>query len=214
VPALKIYYIDGENIGTNILNEMKLTAHDRVFIFTNTASHKTGYANPLFNIISGYPSGKNQADFHLIAHLAKVLAYLTRTEKSVIELVLHSKDIQLWRAFEFQCELAEIKSSNPYIGPAVAQTKPISSPLPVPSPSAGASSNNVVVPLDTSLETKILKFIAKPRTFTEIAGQMKVSQSVMTTTFNQLIKEGKVQRQSASKKHWVCVVNKSLVGQK
>lgn len=213
MPALKIYYIDDENTGANILNEMKWTAYDKVFIFTNTASQKTCYANPLFTVVSGYPSGKNQADFHLIAHLAKVLAYLTRTEKNVIELVLYSKDIQLWRAFEFQCELAEIKSSNPYIGLAVAQTKPVSSPLPVQPSNAGVS-NNVVVPLDTALETKILKFINQPRTFAEIAGQMKVSQSVMTTTFNKLIKEGKVQRQSASKKHWVCVANKSVVGQK
>lgn len=212
---MKIYYIDGENIGANIVNEMKWTALDKVFIFTNIASQKTCYANPLFTIISGYPSGKNQADFHLIAHLAKVLAYLSRTEKNVIELVLYSKDIQLWRAFEFQCELAELKSSNPYIEPVLAQTKPASSPLPVPPPSAGASSsNNVVVPLDAALETKILKFINQPRTFTEIAGQMKVSQSVMTTTFNKLIKEGKVQRQSASKKHWVCGANKSAAAQK
>lgn len=211
---MKIYYIDGENIGANILNEMKWTAYDKVFIFTNTASQKTCYANPLFTVISGYPSGKNQADFHLIAHLAKVLAYLTRTEKTVIELVLYSKDIQLWRAFEFQCEQAEIKSGNPYIGLAVTETKPVSSPLPVPSPSTGASSNNVVVPFDTSLETKILKFISQPRTFTEIAGHMKVSQSVMTTAFNKLIKEGKVQRQSASKKHWVCGANKSAAAQK
>lgn len=206
---MKIYYIDSENIGVTILNEMKFTAQDRVFIFTNATSQKGAYANPLFTVISGYPSGKNQADFHLIAHLAKVLAYLTRTEKNVIELVLCSKDTQLWKAFEFQCTLAEIKASNPYIGPATKEkTKPASSPEPVAQPAAKADSDNVVVTIDTALETKILKFMNQPRTCTEIKEQMKVSQSVMTTTFNKLIKDGKIQRQATSKKHWVRVENK------
>jgi hypothetical protein len=152
---LKIYYIDSENVGGTILSEMKLTAQDKVFIFTNAVSQKAYYANPLFTIISGYPSGKNQADFHLIAHLAKVLAYLTKTEKNVIELVLCSKDIQLWKAFQFQCGLAEIKASNPYIDLASEKAKPVSSPLPVAPPVAKATGSNVVVPLDTTLETKI-----------------------------------------------------------
>jgi hypothetical protein len=180
---LKIYYVDAENTGLNMLDELTVSTLDRVFVFTNSEGIKSACSNALLTCVSGYPSGQNQADFYIIAHLSNVLSHLSKAEKKAIEFNLCSKDQNLWKAFEFQCSLSGAKSSAPYIA-------------------IETESNNVVVPIDTSIEAKILKLMSQPITSIEIQHKLKAPQSEFTTSFNQLIRTGKIKRQVNSKKHW------------
>ncbi|RRW39134.1 hypothetical protein EGJ52_24985 [Pseudomonas luteola] len=180
---LKIYYVDAENIGLSMLDELNISILDRVFVFTNSESLKSACSNALLTCVSGYPSGPNQADFYIIAHLSNVLSHLSKAEKKAIEFNLCSKDQNLWKAFEFQCSQAGVKSSAPYI-------------------TLQSESNNVVLAIDTSIEAKILKLMSKPITSLEIQQKLKITQSEFTTSFNQLIKSGKIKRQESSRKHW------------
>jgi len=183
---LKIYYVDAENIGLSMLDELTISILDRVFVFTNSESLKSVCNNALLTCVSGYPTGPNQADFYIIAHLSNVLSHLSKAEKKAIEFCLCSKDQSLWKAFEFQCSLAGVKSNAPYIA-------------------IEAEGSNVVVAIDTSIEAKILKLMSQPLTSIEIQHKLKVPQSEFTTSFNQLIKSGKIKRQENSKKHWLRV---------
>lgn len=183
---MKIYYVDAENIGLSMLDEQSISVLDRVFVFTNSESLKSACANALLTCVSGYPSGPNQADFHIIAHLSKALSYLSKAEKKALEFILCSKDLNLWKAFEFQCSLSAVKPSNPYVGLEPEKT-------------------DVVVALDTSTETKILKLMSQPISAVEIQEKLKISKAAFTTSFNKLISSGKIQRQTSSKKKWLRV---------
>lgn len=185
---MKIYYVDAENIGLGMLDELTISILDRVYVFTNIESLKVACSNALLTCVSGYPSGPNQADFYIIAHLSNVLSHLSKAEKKAIEFNLCSKDQNLWKAFEFQCSLAGVKSSAPYIAIELER-------------------NNVVVSIDAPIEAKILKLMSQPITSIEIQQKLKVSQSEFTTHFNQLIKTGKIKRQENSKRHWLRVKN-------
>ena len=58
--------------------------------------------------MAGYPIGKNQADFYLIAHLSKIISQVRHDEKKKLTLILYSNDISLCQAFDFQCQQASI----------------------------------------------------------------------------------------------------------
>lgn len=107
-------------------------------------------------------------------------------EKKAKEFSLCSKDQNLWKAFEFQCSLAGVKANAPHIA-------------------IEAETNKVALAVDTSLEAKILKMMSQPITSIEIQQSLKVPQSVFTTSFNQLIRTGRIKRQETSKKHWLRV---------
>lgn len=181
---LKIYYVDAENIGLSALEELNISVLDRVFVFTNSEHLKSAFTNALVTCVSGYPNGQNQADFYIIAHLSNILAHLSKAEKKAIEFFLCSKDQSLWKAFEFQCYLAGVKSSAPNI---VIEAEISAAPAPVQAP----------------LEQRILKLMAQPITVVEIQQKLNASQSEFTTSFNVLIKAGKVKRHEKSKKKWL-----------
>ncbi len=189
--SLKIYYVDAENIGLNKLDEHPISVLDRVFVFTNSDSLKTTCTNALLTCVSGYPSGQNQADFYIIAHLSNVLAHLSKAEKKAIEFTLCSKDQSLWRAFEFQCSLAGVKSHAPHIDFIEVEKNIITA--------------NTIKPSETSIEAKILKLMSQPITSTELHQKLKISQSEFTNSFNKLIKSGAVKRQETAKKMWLKV---------
>ncbi|NCB56880.1 MAG: hypothetical protein EOM46_05095 [Gammaproteobacteria bacterium] len=67
------------------------------------------------------------------------------------------------------------------------------------------TNDNVVVQIDTSIDAKILKLMAKPITSFEIQKTLKASQQEFTISFNRLIKSGKIKRQENSKKQWLSV---------
>src|SRR5690606_14557993 len=186
---LKIYYVDAENIGLSALDELTISVLDRVFVFTNSEHLKSACTNALITCVSGYPNGQNQADFYIIAHLSNVLAHLSKVERRAIEFSLCSKDQSLWKAFKFQCYLAGVRSSSPNIAiEAELCTAP--------------------VPIEASLEQRILKLMAQPITAVEIQQKLNASQAEFTTSFNVLIKSGKVKRHEKSKKKWLRNENK------
>lgn len=181
---MKIYYVDAENIGLSVLEELTISVLDRVFVFTNSEHLRSACTNALVTCVSGYPNGQNQADFYIIAHLSNILAHLSKAEKKAIEFLLCSKDQNLWKAFEFQCYLAGVKSSAPNL---VIEAQISVVPAPVQSP----------------LEQRILKLMVQPITVVEIQQKLNASQSEFTASFNVLIKAGKVKRHEKSKKKWL-----------
>lgn len=183
---MKIYYVDAENVGIGCLDDFTISILDRVFVFTNAEGIKSVCTNVLWNCISGYPQGPNQADFYIIAHFSNIISHLSKVEKKAIEFVLCTKDQNLWAAFEFQCNLAGVKTTAPLISTEIV-------------------SDNVVVQIDTSVDAKILKLMSKPITSFEIQKTLKVPQQEFTTAFNRLIRSGKIKRQANSKKQWQCV---------
>ena len=176
---LKIYYVDAENVGLNLIDEEVISILDKVFVFTNNENLKTVCNANLLGVVSGYPSGQNQADFYIIAHLASILSNISKAEKNAIEFIIFSKDKNLCKAFDFQCSLAGAKSKAPII----------------------EEEGDCIL----KISEKILKLTSSPITVTEIQNKLKIQQSVFTTSFNQLIKTGKIKRQQESKKHWLRV---------
>ena len=179
---MKIYYVDAENIGLNTLDEHPISILDRVFVFTNSDSLKTACTNALLTCISGYPTGQNQADFYIIAHLSKA-------EKKAIEFTLCSRDQSLWKAFEFQCSLAGVKSNAPHIDIIEVEKNIITT--------------STVKSTETSIEAKILKLMSQPISSIELQQKLKITQSEFTTSFNKLIKAGNIKRQASTKKLWL-----------
>lgn len=118
-----------------------------------------------------------------------MLSHLSKAEKKAIEFHLCSKDQALWKAFEFQCNLAGVKSYAPNIALEVE---------------VEIEEVNVIPPVSSSsLEQKILKLMLKPITVVEIEEKLKVPKSEFTRSFNLLIKSEKIKRQEKSKKNWV-----------
>lgn len=186
---MKIYYVDAENIGLGKLDEHPISVLDRVFVFTNSDNLKSACTNALLTCVSGYPSGQNQADFYIIAHLSNVLAHLSKAEKKAIEFILCSKDQSLWKAFEFQCSLAGVKSQAPDIDIIEVEKNIITT--------------NTVTYKETSIEAKILKLMSQPISSIELQHKLKIPQSEFTTSFNKLIKAGNIKRQTNTKKMWL-----------
>lgn len=179
---MRIYYLDTENIGFNLLEEIALSILDRIFVFSNSEAIKSACLNSHFTCINGYPAGQNQADFYIIAHLSSILSHINKAEKKAVEFILLSKDQQLWKAFSFQAHLAGVKCAAPYI----------------------ALENDVQfapAKIETSLEQKILTLAKAPLTVVKL----NISDSVFTSTFNQLIKAKKIKRVDNSKRKWLAL---------
>lgn len=191
---MKFLYVDAENVGISVLKEEITLALDRVFFFTNSESIKETYANPLITFISGYPTGKNQADFHIIGHLASVLSHISKQDKKTIEFVLCSKDVSLWKAFQFQCSLARVKSSSSHIDIETVTDKAIIK-------QNGSTAANAP-PKPKDVEKAILKLLARPATVVELKETIGLSNSVFQAAFNKLVVTGKIKRQEGAKLNW------------
>ena len=179
-----MYYVDVENIGLNWLDDLQASIFDRIFVFTNSPGAKAYCRNALITCISDYPTGPNQADFFIIAHLSNVLAHISKSEKKAIEFCLCSNDQGLWKAFEYQCMLAGSRSICSHIDPQKIKA------------------TNIVL-FEGSCRSKILKCMEQPISFSDLQKQLNMPQSDFATAFNQLIRENKIKRQSKSKKLWL-----------
>lgn len=179
---MKIYYVDAENTGVSILDQLEISITDRVFVFSNNEGHKLEFDNPLYSFITGYPAGQNQADFYIIAHLSGVLNSLSKKERKSVEFNLLSKDKDLWTAFRFQCSLSKVKANL-----------------------TGSSKNNVN-PVkkndDEELESRIFKLLSTPSKVVDLQEQLGVERPLFTYAFNNLVSEGKIKRQSKAGKMW------------
>lgn len=204
---LKFYYIDAENVGLNLLKEQPVSALDRFYIFTNSEGIKEASANPLLNVVSGYPAGSNQADFYIIAHLSLVLSHISKADKKKVQFILCSKDVSLWKAFDFQCSLAGATAISTHIE-TEANPKPVQTAIQHPDPVAKivkpcAIAASKGVELSTDTRSEILKLMVRPATAANLRSRIKVSQAAFQRSFNQLISEGAVKRQNGSRLNWV-----------
>lgn len=199
---MKIHYVDAENTGVSVLQELQPSVLDRVFLFSNNESHLGACANSLVTCISGYPSGPNQADFQIIAHLAGVLSHLSKAERKALEFVLCTRDQHLWTAFKHQCWQAGVQCRAPYIA---IEPEPVASMPAVAVPAATAAATPALgnQSAELQLQNRILKLLKSPKTCTELQKETAASQSAFTVAFNGLIKSGSIQRQDGSKKHWL-----------
>ena len=215
---MKLHYIDTENVGTALLDTLQFSIFDRAFVF----SHKTPAtddSHPAVTWLDGYPVGANQADFFIVAHLARTLAFASRTELGQLVCVLHSRDRELCRAFEFQCQRAGVVAELPLLATSVdssavqniavpkaqpAKTAQAKTPQPKnpqkPQPAKTAKAKHRQE--SAEVQHRILQLLGQPKTFVEIQKALNVAQGTAQTSLNELIKAGMVQRQKGSKKHW------------
>nr|WP_014343729.1 hypothetical protein [Aliivibrio fischeri]AEY78123.1 hypothetical protein [Aliivibrio fischeri] len=78
---MKIIFVDAENVGLHSIQEINARITDKVFVYSNNEQIKILCNDLLFIVMAGYPIGKNQADFYLIAHLSKIISQVRHDEK-------------------------------------------------------------------------------------------------------------------------------------
>ncbi len=108
---MKIIFVDAENVGFKGLEAIEANIIDKVFVFSKIGTIQAYAEQHLFLCLSGYPEGANQADFYIIAYLARVLASTSKAEKQRIEFILCSNDVNLINAFKFQCKMLDARSN-------------------------------------------------------------------------------------------------------
>ena len=69
---MNLIFVDAENVGLNTIQEIDTRITDKVFVFSNNEQIKILCHDLMFIMVDGYPIGKNQADFYLIAHLRQL----------------------------------------------------------------------------------------------------------------------------------------------
>ena len=186
---MKIYYVDAENVGIDFLEGKKVSILDKVFVFTNNESFKLECENLLYTCVTGYPTGKNQADFYMIAHLTRLISQLSNKEKGVVNFIFCSKDQDLLKAFESQCSLAGIKAFTSY-----------------PADKNKAELNRESKKKNPSIESQILEKFAQPTKACDVQKALGLTKSEFSKTINKLIKAKKIKRQSKSSKKWCAVL--------
>ena len=204
---MKVYYVDAENVGFNLPTELSISVLDRVFVFTNNEKHIKDCKDSLLTIVSGYPTEANQADFHIIAHFVKIACHLSPVEKKALVFILCSKDVNLWKAFEFQCTLVGVKSSNPFIDVVTEEIKAfITAPEPVKVTEPSPVKTPEVKKITESVNTKVLNLLrVEAFSAAEITKKLKVTKELTAKSLNELIQSKQIQRVSKSKKKW-CVI--------
>jgi hypothetical protein len=164
--------------------------------------------------VSGYPTGANQADFHIIAHFVKIASHLSPVEKKALVFILCSKDVNLWKAFEFQCALVGVKSSNPFIDVVTEEIKAlITAPDPIKAPEVKNIAGSVVTKeiamtkivnllrieaLSATEITEKLK-INKDLVAGGLKNKLKINKDLVATSINELFRQKEIQRKSNKK---------------
>ena len=186
---MKIIFVDAENVGFKGLEAIKSNIIDKVFVFSRVESIQSYSEQKLFLCLSDYPNGTNQADFYIIAYLARVLTSLSKVEKQAIEFTLYSNDVSLINAFKFQCELLGAKSQ-------------------IISFKQEDNADNVVCEISKSpkLETvkkQIFNMLTQPTGLFDIQMSLKLSKPVFSKAVNELVKDNKIHKVSSNGKNWV-----------
>jgi hypothetical protein len=186
---MKIIFVDAENVGFKGLEAIKSNIIDKVFVFSRVESIQSYSEQKLFLCLSDYPDGANQADFYIIAYLARVLASISKVEKNAIDFTLYSNDVSLIHAFQFQCELLGAKSH-------IVSFKQENQPT------------NVVCeisksPKSETIKKQVFNMLSQPIGLYEIQTSLKLSKPVFSKAVNELVKDKKIKRVSKSGKNWV-----------
>ena len=187
---MNVIFVDAENVGLTSIQEIDARITDKVFVFSNNEQIKTLCHDLMFIVMDGYPVGKNQADFYLIAHLSKAISQVHYDEKKKLTFILYSNDIPLCQAFEFQCQHASIASD-------IVNTRA----LPVHNHEVqeytAKDLNNI------ALLYKALK--VKSMLVTELFNITKLEQNEATKALNALVKKEIIARSPENKKVWTVV---------
>ena len=186
---LKFIFVDAENIGLNQVSNIKATLTDKVFVFTKNQTVIELCEQKLFQVFSCYPSGSNQADFHIIGNLVGVLASLNEAQKKQCNFVLWSQDNALVMAFEFQCRLHQ--------APCLIALPPKNLTKIIP----------VVVKKETTDEDRILNYFKRPRLAESVRAMVQFSKPDFTRMLNKLIQNELIIRDPNNKKKWVLKKN-------
>lgn len=190
------HYVDAENVNLNSLDQKHLSVLDRVFVFTKHSKPSANYSNHLYEFIGGYPTGKDQADFYIIAHLSRVLGDLTQAEKKVVSFHIHSKDKNLCTAFEFQCSLAGAVFSKPLYEEGKKPNLSV-----VPKQKDKPEESEVI-----AIASRLKSIVNQPVSVTEIRASLPaLSQQDFTRSFNWLIQNKEIKRSKNTPKKWVSV---------
>ncbi|ACH64813.1 conserved hypothetical protein (plasmid) [Aliivibrio fischeri MJ11] len=160
-------------------------------MFSNNEQIKTLCHDLMFIMMSGYPIGKNQADFYLIAHLSKAISQVQYDEKKKLTFILYSNDNSLCQAFEFQCQHASISCE-------IINTKPTIQ--------GGNMNNQEYTTAELNNITCLYKALkSKNMLITELFNTTKLAQNEATKALNALVKKGLIARTSSNKKVWEVV---------
>ncbi|MDD9155245.1 hypothetical protein PVK64_03435 [Aliivibrio sp. S4TY2] len=184
---MNIIFVDAENIGLPSIQEIDARITDKVFVFSNNEQIKTLCHDLMFIVMDGYPVGKNQADFYLIAHLSKAISQVRYDEKKKLTFILYSNDNPLCQAFEFQCQHASIASE-------IVNTKPVLVQATEIQEYTAKDLNNIALLYNT------LK--AKSMIVTELFNTVKLEQTEATKALNALVKKELIARTPNNKKVW------------
>ena len=207
---MKIYYVDAENIGIDFLAGQNISVLDKVFVFSNNESITSECEKRFYIGVTGYPVGKNQANFYMVGHLARLISLLSDKEKGAINFIFCSKDQDLLKALDSQCSLAGIKAFSSY--PAENKKKESSS-----TSKPNTDKNNTRKKgakkgvKNQSIESLILECFAQPSKPYDVQLALGLSKPEFTKAINKLIKAEKIKRQSKSRKKW-CKVGATLSG--
>lgn len=207
---MKIYYVDAENIGIDFLAGQNISVLDKVFVFSNNESITSECEKRFYIGVTGYPVGKNQADFYMVGHLARLISLLSDKEKGAINFIFCSKDQDLLKALGSQCSLSGIKAFSSY---PVANKKAKSNSA----SKANTGKKNTHKKCakkgaeNQSMESSILECFAQPSKPYDVQIALGLSKPEFTKAINKLIKAGKIKRQSKSRKKW-CKVGATMSG--
>ncbi len=182
---LKFIFVDAENIGLQQVSRVKASLTDRVFVFTKNDSILQLCEQKLFQSFSCYPTGTNQADFHIIGNLVGVLASLDEEQKRQCQFTLYSKDNSLVMAFQFQCHLHKAHCLIPL--PDKHQTQLVQE-----------------ISL-TAIHQKILQQLQHPKSSEDVRKKLNLPKPDFTRAINELIKSKDIKRVKEDKKKWVKV---------
>ena len=189
---MKIIFVDAENVGFKGLEAIKANIIDKVFVFSRVGSIQAYAEQNLFLCLSDYPDGANQADFYIIAYLARVLASTSKAEKAHIEFVLYSNDLNLINTFKFQCGMLDAKNNivsiNHDVPPAVTKS---------------VVCNIKKSPKSDQVENQIFNMLKNPQGLVEIQESLNLPRPVFTKAVNELVNSQRITRSSKNRKNWI-----------
>ncbi|WCP83303.1 hypothetical protein PQE20_17950 [Vibrio harveyi] len=186
---MKIILVDAENVGLKGVEKIGPSVSDKVFVFSKSENIEQFCEKEMYQHISDYPLGANQADFCIIAYLMRFLTHYDLKALSKVVFELHSNDSNLRSAFEYQCTRFGVKSD-------IVQTKAISKIVALPVEQKRAKTDKA--------EELLFAALSKPRALDEtLQAELGLPRQVFTKAINSLSSSNKIVRSPETKKKWV-----------
>lgn len=186
---MKIILVDAENVGLKGVEKIAPSVSDKVFVFSKSDNIEQFCEKEMYQHISDYPSGANQADFCIIAYLMRFLTHYDLKSLAQVVFELHSNDLNLISAFQYQCNRFSVKSES-------VQTKESSKVVALPVEQKKSKADNA--------EERLYAALSKPRALDEaLQKELRLPRQVFTKAINALSSSNKIVRSSETKKKWV-----------